>query len=109
MSRNYISTLSSQNTLLMSLCLSVPSWTPRAKPADVTGTTGVLYSYKVFGSQAGYSKASKIVQYTIVQYVDVFGHHFKTGLFHLEIMELDFTTLLEKVLKNILNMGFPIF
>lgn len=90
----------------MSLCLSMPSQTPRAKPADMTGTTRVLCSSKVLGSQAGYPKASKIVQDT---YADVFGHHFKIELFHLEITELDFTTILEKVLKNILSMGFTIF
>lgn len=49
----------------MSLCLSAPSWTPRAKPADMTGTTRVLCSSEVFGSEAGHLKASKIVQYTI--------------------------------------------
>lgn len=90
----------------MSLCLSVPSRTPRAKPADMSGITRVLCSSKVFGSQAGYPKASKIVQYT---YEDAFGHHFKIELFHLEITKLDFTTILEKVLKNILSVGFPIF
>lgn len=107
--RNCISTLSSRNTLLISLCLSVSSWTPRAKPADMIGKIIVLCSSKVSGSQAGYPKACKIVQYTIVQHVDIFGHHFKIELFQLEIMELDFTTILEKVLKNILIMVFPIF
>lgn len=48
-------------------CLSEPSWTPRAKPADKIGTIRVLCSSKVFGSEAGYPKASKVAQYTIVQ------------------------------------------
>lgn len=67
MMRNCISALSSRNTLLMSLCLSVPSWTKsRAKQADMTGTTRVFCSSKVFGSQAGYPKAPK--KYNIQKY-----------------------------------------
>lgn len=33
----------------------MPSWTPWAKPADMTGTTRDLCPSKVVGSQAGYS------------------------------------------------------
>lgn len=70
----------------------------------MAGTTRGSCSSKVVGSQAGYPKASRQMNPTTS-----FGQHFKVRLFYLEIMGLNFSTLLENVLKNNLSMGLPIF
>jgi len=49
------------------------SWTPWAKPADMTGTTKDLCPSKVFGSHAGYPKESKRVQSAFVEITE--SHH----------------------------------